>query len=103
MTSAANDNTKQMRKNFFGRMLHNFVENRRASRKMREMLNLGDHILRDIGLSRHDINGCLNIGGKSGTQYLLNIAEENRREQVRLMREALTIRRVTTDQVKIAA
>jgi uncharacterized protein YjiS (DUF1127 family) len=60
------------------RIFTKIVERRRAKQNMRRMLELGDHILRDIGVTRHDIVLAMRSNEVS-VEYLTKVSEENSR------------------------
>lgn len=104
MTAVANDNACCKQENAISRFLRKFIENRRARQGMRDMLALGDHLLRDIGVSRFDIHTAMRSSAGSCAGRLAKLAEENRRSQFRIETQARTVRPYTAnEQVKLAA
>ncbi|MCZ7860660.1 DUF1127 domain-containing protein [Agrobacterium salinitolerans] len=104
MTAVANDNVCRTQGNAISRFVRKFIEARRARQGMRDMLALGDHLLRDIGVSRFDIHTAMRAPVNSCAARLAALAEENRRSQVRIETEARGIRPQTVnEQVKLAA
>lgn len=104
MTAVANDNACRTEKSAISRFVRKFIDARRARRGMHEMLNLGDHILRDIGVSRSDIHAVMKKAPRSYADHLAAIAEENRRSQFRLETMSQSVRQYTAnEQVKLAA
>ncbi|MBY3433921.1 DUF1127 domain-containing protein [Rhizobium laguerreae] len=83
MTAVANDNACQSNGNAISRFIRKIIESRRARRGMHEMLSLGDHLLRDIGVTRFDVHTALNASNGSCGERLANLAQENRRSQYR--------------------
>lgn len=84
MTAVANDNACQSKGNVISRFIRKYIEARRARRGMRDMLSLGDHLLRDIGVTRFDVYTALNAPRGSCGEKLAIIAEENRSTQFRM-------------------
>lgn len=104
MTAVANDNVCRTQGNAISRFVRKFIEARRARQGMRDMLALGDHLLRDIGVSRFDIHTAMRASVGSCTARLAALAEQNRRSQVRLENLACAGRPHTVnEQVKLAA
>jgi len=84
----ANDNVCRTPKNTISHLIRAFIERRRQKRSMREMLSYGDHILADIGVTRFDIQHALHEDdGRSCSERLTRIVDENRRAYERRMRE----------------
>ncbi|MDW9481115.1 DUF1127 domain-containing protein [Sinorhizobium meliloti] len=77
--TVANDSACHKRGNAISRFFRKLIDDRRARRGMRDMLSLGDHLLRDIGVSRFDIH--LAMKGPVGTcgDRLSLLAQQNRR------------------------
>jgi uncharacterized protein YjiS (DUF1127 family) len=104
MTAVANDNLCQIKGNAISRFIRKFIEARHARRGMRDMLALGDHLLRDIGVSRFDIYTAMRSPAGSSSERLAALAEQNRRLQVRQENQARTIRPNTVnEQMRLAA
>jgi uncharacterized protein YjiS (DUF1127 family) len=86
----ANDNACPGRKSGFLEMLRAYFRYRKQRRAMVQMLSFSDHVLADIGVTRFDIQHALvDDGSRSCGERLSRIADENRRDHERLMREAL--------------
>jgi len=104
MTAVANDNVRRNRGNVISRLLRSFIENRRNKRGMRDMLGLGDHLLRDIGITRFDIQQALRSSGQESCgERLARLAEENRLAQMYSPRISKVVRRHADEQMKLAA
>lgn len=81
MRKVANDNVCPHKQGAIARFISEMVRARRARKATREMLSLGDHILRDIGLSRFDVMVAMR-GPRGGCcDRLRQLADENRRSQ----------------------
>lgn len=104
MTAVANDNACCKQENALSRIFRKFIENRRARQGMRDMLALGDHLLRDIGVSRFDIHTAMRAPVGSCAGRLAQLAEENRRSQFRIEVQSRSVRpHAVNEQVKLAA
>jgi uncharacterized protein YjiS (DUF1127 family) len=103
MTAVANDNACQSKGNAISRFLRKYLEARRARRGMHDMLSLGDHLLRDIGVSRFDVHTALNAPRGSCGEKLALLAEENRRTQFRMACGKSGFRPLANETVKLAA
>lgn len=104
MTAVANDNVCRTRGNAISRFVRKFIEARRARRGMHDMLALGDHLLRDIGVSRFDIHTAMRTPVGSCAARLAALAEQNRSSQFRLETEARGICPLAVnEQAKLAA
>jgi uncharacterized protein YjiS (DUF1127 family) len=104
MTAVANDNTCTQPGNAISRYFRKFMAARRTRQGMREMLALGDHLLRDIGVSRRDIYSVMAAPVGSRNERLAQLAEENRNSQMRIEARSSTVRlNATSEQVKLAA
>lgn len=105
MTAVANDNLCPTRPNAFVRFVRNLIQKRRDARSMRAMMEMNDHILRDIGVTRFDIRYALDVGrGESSGARLARVVEENRLAQLCRDRAACAIRpRSADEKVRLAA
>ncbi len=104
MTAVANDNARRKQGNAITRIIRKFIEGRRNERGMRAMLDLGDHLLRDIGVTRFDIHLALrSAGSRSSGEYLSRVAEENRRAQSQAVSISPIIRHPVANEMKLAA
>lgn len=103
MTAAANCNSAPHSASFFSRLIRGFIQKRRNARAIRSMLEMNDHMLRDIGINRFDIYSALKSRESCGAR-LTRVVEENRLAQVRNERAATEIRPHSADeQVRMAA
>lgn len=99
MTAVANDNACRTQENAISRFMRTFLQNRRNARALRVMLEMNDHLLRDIGLSRFDIQSALKARvSESCGARLARVVEENRKAQVRHERAVSEIRPHTADE-----
>ncbi|MCS4088853.1 DUF1127 domain-containing protein [Rhizobium sp. BK176] len=103
MTAVANDNACNSKGNAISRFIRKYIEARRARQGMRDMLSLGDHLLRDIGVTRFDVHTALNAPSGSCGERLAILAEENRRTQFRMACGKSGFRPQANETVKLAA
>jgi uncharacterized protein YjiS (DUF1127 family) len=105
MTLVANDNTRPSSPGLLSRLVSRFIARRRNVRAMRALLEMSDHILRDIGVTRHDIRFAIRAGiTESCGARLARVVEERRLAGARRERAATDIRPHTVnEQTKLAA
>jgi len=104
MTTAANQNESPCRKGLFGALSGFLARRRREAASVRALMELSDHTLRDIGLSRYDVMRAARSGGYPAR--LGDIRDANIAEQVHLARRALAITPVparAADTARLAA